>query len=157
MIVAGATGLAYTQGMPVRTYEEAIAYWYKHVNYEQRGMPADARVLRLDRMRALLAELGHPERRLRILHAQLRGQRQSYLDTLCLGDPSAPLQILPGHVKFFRPDQAEYIPLATVFAYQCGGQPQPTTCLDFSRDAEYRRRQEVHFVVNDQSPRVLIE
>ncbi|MER3414676.1 MAG: bifunctional folylpolyglutamate synthase/dihydrofolate synthase [Gemmataceae bacterium] len=68
MIVAGATGLAYTQGMPVRTYEEAIAYWYKHVNYEQRGMPADARVLRLDRMRALLAELGHPERRLRILH-----------------------------------------------------------------------------------------
>jgi dihydrofolate synthase/folylpolyglutamate synthase len=48
------------------TYEQALAYWFSHVNYEQRApAPAD---LKLDRMRALLARLGDPHRRLRVLH-----------------------------------------------------------------------------------------
>src|SRR5262245_53566735 len=48
------------------TYEEAIAYWYAHANFEQRApAPGD---LKLDRMRALLARLGDPHRRLRVLH-----------------------------------------------------------------------------------------
>src|SRR5437763_11928677 len=46
--------------------EEALAFWYGLVNYEQRApAPAD---LRLDRLRALLGRLGDPHRRLRILH-----------------------------------------------------------------------------------------
>jgi dihydrofolate synthase/folylpolyglutamate synthase len=47
-------------------YDEALAYWFAHANYEQRApSPAD---LKLDRMRALLARLGDPHRRLRIVH-----------------------------------------------------------------------------------------
>jgi dihydrofolate synthase / folylpolyglutamate synthase len=47
-------------------YDEALAYWFAHANYEQRvPSPAD---LKLDRMRALLARLGDPHRRLRIVH-----------------------------------------------------------------------------------------
>src|SRR5262245_61613721 len=48
------------------TYEEALAYWYAHVNYEQRA--PGAADLSLGRMRDLLRRLGEPERRLRILH-----------------------------------------------------------------------------------------
>src|SRR5437867_13400870 len=48
------------------TYDEALAYWKGHINYEQRTpTPAD---LKLDRMRSLLARLGEPQRRLRLLH-----------------------------------------------------------------------------------------
>ena len=45
---------------------QARAFWYGLINYEQR-MPAAAD-LRLDRMRALLARLGDPQNRLRIVH-----------------------------------------------------------------------------------------
>jgi dihydrofolate synthase/folylpolyglutamate synthase len=48
------------------TYEQALDYWRGHINYEQRAPTADD--LKLDRMRALLARLGDPHRRLRILH-----------------------------------------------------------------------------------------
>src|SRR5213082_2245523 len=46
--------------------EEARAFWDGLVNYEQRvPTPTD---FKLDRMRALLARLGDPHRRLRIIH-----------------------------------------------------------------------------------------
>ncbi len=48
------------------TYEEALAYWYGHVNFEQSAPLADE--MKLERMRALLRLLGSPERRLRIVH-----------------------------------------------------------------------------------------
>jgi len=48
------------------TYEQAIEFWFARVNYEQRSpKPSD---LRLDRMRALLALLGNPQDRLRLVH-----------------------------------------------------------------------------------------
>ena len=48
------------------TYEEALAFWYGRIDYERRQpRPGD---LKLDRMRALLARLGNPQQRLRILH-----------------------------------------------------------------------------------------
>jgi dihydrofolate synthase/folylpolyglutamate synthase len=48
------------------TYEEALAWWFAHANYEQRSpAPGD---LKLERMRTLLGRLGDPHRRLRILH-----------------------------------------------------------------------------------------
>jgi dihydrofolate synthase/folylpolyglutamate synthase len=48
------------------SYQQALAFWYSCINYEQRvPQPAD---LKLDRMRALLARLGNPQQRLRILH-----------------------------------------------------------------------------------------
>jgi len=54
--------------MPIESYSQAIEFWHSRVNYEHRGMPADLRELKLDRMRDLLRHLGHPERGLRIVH-----------------------------------------------------------------------------------------
>jgi dihydrofolate synthase/folylpolyglutamate synthase len=52
--------------MPFGTYEQALAFWYGRVNYEQRTPQASD--LKLDHMRALLRLLGDPQDRLRILH-----------------------------------------------------------------------------------------
>ena len=46
--------------------EEARSFWYGLINYEQRTPAADD--LKLDRMRALLAGLGDPHHRLRVIH-----------------------------------------------------------------------------------------
>src|SRR5262249_52883929 len=48
------------------TYEQALAFWFGRINYEQRSpAPGD---LKLDRMRGLLDLLGNPQRSLRIVH-----------------------------------------------------------------------------------------
>lgn len=48
------------------TYEQALAFWYGRINYEQRApKPGD---LKLDRMRELLERLGNPHQRLRLIH-----------------------------------------------------------------------------------------
>ncbi len=54
--------------MPIESYEQALDFWYARINYEQRGMPADVRELKLDRMRSLLDRLDNPQDRLRIVH-----------------------------------------------------------------------------------------
>jgi len=52
--------------MNLRAYEQALAFWYGRVNYEQSApKPGD---LKLDRMRALLHGLGDPQSRFRIVH-----------------------------------------------------------------------------------------
>jgi dihydrofolate synthase/folylpolyglutamate synthase len=48
------------------THAEALHWWFAHANFEQRTpAPGD---LKLERMRALLARLGEPHRRLRVVH-----------------------------------------------------------------------------------------
>jgi dihydrofolate synthase/folylpolyglutamate synthase len=48
------------------TYEQALQFWFGRINYEQKApLPDD---LKLDHVRALLARLGDPQERLRILH-----------------------------------------------------------------------------------------
>jgi dihydrofolate synthase/folylpolyglutamate synthase len=47
-------------------YEEALAYWFARVNFEQSA--PQAADLKLDRMRSLLAALGDPQDGLRIVH-----------------------------------------------------------------------------------------
>lgn len=48
------------------TYDEALAFWYGRVNFERKSpQPGD---LKLDRMRALLHELGDPHEKLRTIH-----------------------------------------------------------------------------------------
>ena len=51
---------------PALSHEEARAFWYGLINYEQRTPTPDD--LKLDRMRALLTRLGDPQKRLRIVH-----------------------------------------------------------------------------------------
>jgi dihydrofolate synthase/folylpolyglutamate synthase len=48
------------------TYEQALAFWFSRVNFEQRTPQASD--LNLDRMRSLLSLLRDPQRRLRIVH-----------------------------------------------------------------------------------------
>ena len=46
------------------THEQALAYWFGRINYEQRTpQPSD---LKLDRMRAMLRLLGDPQQDVRI-------------------------------------------------------------------------------------------
>src|SRR5262249_42284779 len=52
--------------MSFRTYQDALAFWFARVNYEQRTPRPDD--LKLDRMKALLRLLGQPHERLRGLH-----------------------------------------------------------------------------------------
>ena len=42
--------------MPIATYQQALDFWYRRVNYEVRAMPSDPAELKLERMHALLAE-----------------------------------------------------------------------------------------------------
>src|SRR6478752_5721592 len=48
------------------TYDESLAYLFAHANFETRA-PGQGE-LKLDRIRALMARLGDPQRRLRIVH-----------------------------------------------------------------------------------------
>ncbi|MCI0377513.1 MAG: bifunctional folylpolyglutamate synthase/dihydrofolate synthase [Gemmataceae bacterium] len=48
------------------TYEQALQFWFGRVNFEVKSPKASD--LKLDRMRALLARLGDPHERLRIVH-----------------------------------------------------------------------------------------
>ena len=48
------------------SHEEALAFWYGLINFEQSTPTPDD--LKLDRMKALLARLGNPQNRLRIVH-----------------------------------------------------------------------------------------
>jgi len=60
-------------------------FWFGCINYEQCvPQPAD---LKLDRMRALLARLGNPQQRLRIIH--VAGSKRK-------GSPSAMLAAILG-------------------------------------------------------------
>jgi dihydrofolate synthase/folylpolyglutamate synthase len=54
--------------MTIETYQQALDYWFARTNYEQIGMPADLRELKLERMEALLDRLGNPHRGLAIVH-----------------------------------------------------------------------------------------
>src|SRR5262249_17509063 len=48
------------------SYDEALTFWYGCINYEERSPCPDD--LKLEQMRALLAQLGNPQEGLRIIH-----------------------------------------------------------------------------------------
>src|ERR1700679_4088904 len=48
------------------THDEALAFWYRRIDFERKSPKPDD--LKLDRMRAVLRALGDPHRRLRIVH-----------------------------------------------------------------------------------------
>jgi dihydrofolate synthase/folylpolyglutamate synthase len=51
---------------PWPSYDDALAFWYGRINYEQRSPKPDD--LKLDHMRALMRRFGDPQDRLRIVH-----------------------------------------------------------------------------------------
>ncbi len=71
------------------SYEEALAFWYGRINYEQRTPRATD--LKLDRMRTLLRLLGNPQEKLRIVHvAGSKGK----------GSTSAMLELILRHAGY---------------------------------------------------------
>ena len=68
------------------------------------------------------------------------------------GDPPLSLELSPGHVEALGTDQAEDIRLAPVFADQRRGEAESPARLDLRGEPEDSGRQEMHLVVDDQSP-----
>ncbi len=71
--------------MGIETYEQALAYWYGRINYEQTPMPCDRQALKLDRMRALLAALGQPHSAYACIHVagtKGKGTTAAYLASI---------------------------------------------------------------------------
>ena len=71
--------------MAIESYAQALAFWFGRINYETRGMPADLRDLKLDRMRTLLELLGRPQDRLHIIHiagSKGKGSTAAMLDSI---------------------------------------------------------------------------
>src|SRR5262249_48864001 len=66
------------------THDEALAFWYGRINYEQK--PPQAGDFKLDRMRALMRLLGNPHERLRIVHvagSKGKGSTAAMLASIC--------------------------------------------------------------------------
>ena len=79
-------------------------------------------------------------------------QLQPHLGANGLGDPALLFQHPPGYVVALGSDEGEHIVFASVFPHQGGGEPQPALGLNLRRDAEHRRRQQMHLVVDDEAP-----
>ena len=80
-----------------------------------------------------------------------------HLGAVGLGDPAARFQLSPWHVILLGPDQGEHVSLAAVFAHQGGSQAQATPGLDLGRHPKNGSGQQMHLVINDQAPVLLIE
>ena len=68
------------------------------------------------------------------------------------GDEALLLDLFPWCIETFRPDEAEDIRFAPVFAHEGRSEPEASSCLEFGRELENRRRQEVHLVVDHETP-----
>ena len=68
------------------------------------------------------------------------------------GDEALRLDLLPRRIEPLGTDEGEHVALAAVLAHQRRGEPEPATCLQLGRELEHGRRQEVHLVVDHESP-----
>ncbi len=85
------------------------------------------------------------------------GQRHPDLGALGRRDPALRLDVLPGRVIPLRSDQREHITLAAVLPDQGRGQPEAASGLQVGGHPEDRCRQQVHLVVDHQTPVVRVE
>ena len=107
---------------------------------------------------AVLARLGgrHPVAHVRLGqsagHPLAVVECDAYLHAVRRGDVALVLQFLPRRVVAFGADEAEDVVLVTVLPHQGRRQSQPSSRLQICRHAEHRCRQQVHLVVDDESP-----
>lgn len=69
--------------MPSWDYQQALAFWYGRINYEQSTPQPDD--LRLERMRTLCRVLGEPQERVRIVHvagSKGKGSTSAFLESV---------------------------------------------------------------------------
>ena len=92
-----------------------------------------------------------------VLHPLVVGHRHPDLDALGRGDPSLSLDIFPGSVITLWTDQAEDVTLTAVLPDQGGGEAESSSRLQIGGHPEHWRRQQVHFVIDDQAPVAAVE
>ena len=92
-----------------------------------------------------------------VVQAARLGHRQPDFGAAGFCDPAVRLHFFPRDIDLFGADQGEDVLFAPVLAHQGRGQPKAPPGLQRGRDLEDGRRQQMHFVVNDQSPIALIE
>ena len=88
----------------------------------------------------------------RVFEPLLLGKVDAHFEALRRGDEPLRFDLLPGSIETFRPDQAEDIPLAAVFANESRSKPEAATGLEVGGEFEHGRGQEVHLVVDDEPP-----
>jgi hypothetical protein len=80
-----------------------------------------------------------------------------HLDAVGRGDVALRLDVLPGRVVALGSDEGEDLALAAVLAHERGGQSETSARLDVRGEAEDRRGEQVHLVVDDQPPVARVE
>ncbi len=85
-------------------------------------------------------------------HPLVLGEGHPHLGALGRGDPALGLDLPPRRVVPLGADQGEDVALPTVLTDQRGGQAEPPPGLDVGGHPKDRRRQQVHLVVDDQTP-----
>ncbi|MFH5806610.1 bifunctional folylpolyglutamate synthase/dihydrofolate synthase [Alienimonas sp. DA493] len=131
---------------PVRTRDEAERFLLGRVNYERRPIPPDA--LRLDSVRALLAELGDPHRRVPAVHIAGTKGKGTVASLVAAGATAAGLRCglftSPHLVRFeerltvdgAEPDEATFVRLVADVAAAAGraeaGGAAPATFFEVS-------------------------
>ena len=85
------------------------------------------------------------------------GEGDADLDALGRCDPALCLHLLPRGVVTLGADEREDVALATVLADECGGESEAASRLDVGCEAEDRRRQQMHLVVDDEAPVTCVE
>src|SRR5699024_11460353 len=73
------------------------------------------------------------------------------------GDEAAPFELLPRDLVLLGSDEGEHFVLASVLTDEGRGQAQTAPGLQARGQPEDRRRQQVHLVVDDQTPVLGIE
>ena len=84
-------------------------------------------------------------------------QRHAELDAAGLGDVAVLLELPPRQVVAAGPDQREDVGLLAVLAHERRREAEPAPRLELGGDAEDRRGQQVHLVVDHEAPVVLVE
>ncbi len=84
-------------------------------------------------------------------------QGHPHLDAVGGRDPPLRLDVLPRRVVPLGSDQREHVALTAILAHQGGGEAEASTGLQVGGHAEHRCGQEVHLVVDHETPVAGIE
>ena len=87
-----------------------------------------------------------------VFHALICEQRNADLKAVGRGDEAILFEHFPGHVHPLGADEGEYVFFFSILAHKSCREAQASFGLQLSHGTEHRRREHVHFVVDDQAP-----
>ena len=92
-----------------------------------------------------------------VSHAHVTWQSAAHLGAGRLSNPASSFQVAPWHIVLLWSNQTKDIAFPSILPHEGGCESQPTPRLDLGSDAKHRRRQQMHFIVDDQAPVALVE